>query len=176
MRSHYELPSISLEVPKVESVDPPRPGPSCQMYGIQLCDDSLAHSLFDKGAEANHELEATEEVQDVHAEGRGFINLGVLFGAVSYVVGAEALLEDKVVHLINDDSGALEDLLRHFEELLDEVRLGSCHMRDLFLTGSSLREVAVHELFVEEASRCEHDDLLDVLGSCQVVSDLGDDH
>jgi hypothetical protein len=95
---------------------------------------------------------------------------------VSYVVGAEALLEDKVVHLINDDSGALEDLLRHFEELLDEVRLGSCHMRDLFLTGSSLREVAVHELFVEKASRCEHDDLLDVLGSCQVVSDLGDDH
>lgn len=99
------------------------------MHGVQLRDDSLAHGLFDEGTEADNELEAADEVQDVHAVGRDLVNLGVLAG--SYAVGAEAFLQDKVVHLINYDLGALELSIGHAEELLDKELLRCSKVRDL---------------------------------------------
>ena len=90
LRRHDGLPPVSLEVPEVESVDLPRKETSCLMHDVQLHDDTLGHGLFDKGAEANHELEATEEVQDVHTGGRGIYYLGVL--TVPEAVVAEAVL------------------------------------------------------------------------------------
>ena len=44
-------------------------------------------------------------------------------------------------------------------------------MQDLRLARSSLREVVVDELLVEDIDGSEHDDLTDLRGRCQVVSD-----
>ena len=80
-RPHLELgrqdglPPLSLEVPEIESADPPRQGTSSNIYGLHIFDDSLAHSLFDEALKGNRELEATGEVQDVHTVGRGIFYL-----------------------------------------------------------------------------------------------------